>query len=420
MEEKKQGAPVTGTPNNNTCKGTKKTATNQTVERLFSDVDAKIKVISEAFPTDTPTARITAESLVKKIEKCLGKSKTFTVAVEAAPTSTQALLAEDLDNVWGNFSTAIAKSGMSEYFDDPTASYPPPEWTVTMNNIGAIPRREITAIKAKSKNGKGFLASIFAAVAAGAQFGSMSSTKSGLRVLYLDTEQGDANVHAIGERISTLANWETSYTLQHYCACKISKIEQSKRWEFSTTLIETLHPDVVVLDGIADLITDFNDVEASKGAVTQVLKTARNFNTAIIAIIHTNKGKEDHGMKGHLGTLLEQKAFAVFEVEAKNGVFNVKSTESRHVPFPDFSFTVGAEGIPRPVEAPAPVECDPEKLQEVFGDGVLSQNEFASKYASLNRCDPASAVEVFQKAKKDGLLNMVKGKGWRLNTSTAS
>jgi hypothetical protein len=63
-------------------------------------------------------------------------------------------------------------------------------------------------------------------------------------------------------------------------------------------------------------------------------------------VLHTNKADEDHNMRGHLGTMLAQKAATVLECVKERGssVITVKCSEARHEEMPDWSITFDGEG----------------------------------------------------------------------------
>ena len=113
-------------------------------------------------------------------------------------------------------------------------------------------------------------------------------------------------------------------------------------------LIKTFQPDVIFIDGIVDLMVNFNDVEESKKIIEELMRLSTKEESgndiAIICVLHTNKAAEDHNMRGHLGTMLTQKAGTVLEVSKKNGLFTVSNTEARHKEAPDWSFCYDQDG----------------------------------------------------------------------------
>jgi RecA-family ATPase len=96
--------------------------------------------------------------------------------------------------------------------------------------------------------------------------------------------------------------------------------------------LEDEKPDVVFVDGIVEFVGSFNDESESKQIIKDLLVLSEEYNCAIICVLHTNKADEDHNMRGHLGTMLAQKAATVLECKKERGssVITVSCSESRH------------------------------------------------------------------------------------------
>ena len=109
----------------------------------------------------------------------------------------------------------------------------------------------------------------------------------------------------------------------------------------------------MVIDGVADLLMNFNDIEESNRLIGDLMKLSSLNDCAIICVLHENKKADDHGMKGHLGTMLLQKSDEVYQVQKVGDKFNITTTDCRHIPLDDFSFVVNSEGFPVPVQSVA-------------------------------------------------------------------
>ena len=226
---------------------------------------------------------------------------------------------------------------------------PMPEFTFTSHGIGSSPIGDIVAIKAKSKNGKTFLAAILASVILGAKFDNLEpALKYESKILFFDTEQNRPNVQALLQRILILRGWgeERNDRLHVYSLREMHVIE---RLRYISRKIDALRPTAVFIDGLADLAFDFNDIEQSMDIIVRISQLASTLNCTIFFILHTNKN--DNNMKGHLGTLATQKCSDVFHVEKdENDIFNVTETDCRNIPIKDFHFKIDDDGIPYPVQ----------------------------------------------------------------------
>lgn len=224
--------------------------------------------------------------------------------------------------------------------------YPEPEYTVTIGGVGTMPRGDVQAIKAKSKNGKSYLCSVLIASILGCtEFGGEKRTDKP-SILYFDTEQNQLNTARLARRVHTLMGWSAARNHEGFEAYSLRPMNTEKRTAFIEKMTREKTPTVIFIDGVADLIEDFNDVTQSQVLIAALMKLSTETNCAICCVLHTNKTKGDNAMKGHLGTLLLQKASDVFEVRKEDGLFNVKETDSRNIPIAGFSFAIDGHGIP--------------------------------------------------------------------------
>lgn len=225
---------------------------------------------------------------------------------------------------------------------------PKPNYIMAHDGVGTTPEGDITAIKAKSKNGKTFLATIFASVILGCRFGKL--TPAGdmkTSVLYFDTEQNKSNTQILMSRIHIMCGWgQENNPRLHVYALRQMPLEH--RVGYIEEKTAQYRPSAIFVDGIADLIEDFNDIRQSQDIIQKMMNISSTYSTAVFFILHTNKG--DANMKGHLGTLATQKCSDVFYIEKKGDRFLVSETDCRNMPISGFSFCIDEEGIPAPLE----------------------------------------------------------------------
>lgn len=212
-------------------------------------------------------------------------------------------------------------------------------------DVGCAPIGDIVAIKAKPKNGKSLLATVIASVILGAEFGDLKPTIEDTSVMYFDTEQNKANTALVMERIYTLCGWKNPHPNRlHVYALR--KMEHTQRLEYIKEKIRAHKPTAVVIDGIADIMSDFNDIKESSDIIQDMMELSAENNTVIFFILHTNKS--DSSMKGHLGSFALQKCSDAFEVTKKGETFNVTHTDTRNIQIKDFSFIMDSNGTPAP------------------------------------------------------------------------
>lgn len=237
-----------------------------------------------------------------------------------------------------------------QYRIDLTQDYPEPNYLIKIGDVPTIPTGDIQAIKAKSKNGKSYVASIFAAAILGnVEFG-LSSLTDEASVLYFDTEQNPRNTARIVRRIHQLCEWSiTDNSWERFQAFSLRGYPASGRLELILHVVDEFQPAAIFIDGIADLVASCNDEETAVKLMDDLGKLANDYDCAVIGVLHTNKAADDNNMKGHLGTMLLQKSSDVFHVLKDDAVFNVDQTDTRNAPTPSFSFALDDAAIPVPV-----------------------------------------------------------------------
>lgn len=302
-----------------------------------------------------------------------------------------------------------------QYEIDIAEDYPEPSYLMEGAGIGTIPRGDIVAIKAKSKNGKTFLASIFAATILGAEWGNLRGREHGCNVMYADTEQNTPNVARVGRRIHQLCGWSLAQKNARLTIFALRQMDMGKRWTFIEKKVNEKHPDCLIIDGIADLIADFNDISASNAIIGNLMQLSAKRNMAIIFILHTNKNKDDNNMKGHLGTLAVQKCSDVFAVEKVGDIFNVTETECRNLPMKDFSFSLDENGLPVPEKTKQEERGEKQKngtqirlknkFENIFDEAtneVITYSDLREKLAA--KSSKSTAERWIKRAEEEGII----------------
>lgn len=163
-----------------------------------------------------------------------------------------------------NSNTQSKKDGSDKYEIKLDKWIPKPKYTFTYLGMGCSPRGDIIAIKAKSKNGKTFLATLLSAVILGAKhMGDLKSEyPDDSKVLYFDTEQNQINTQMLMSRIHVICGWplENNDRLHVY---SMREMPMEERLKYIIEQTKKHKPTAVFIDGIADLLLDFNDIASS-------------------------------------------------------------------------------------------------------------------------------------------------------------
>ena len=103
-----------------------------------------------------------------------------------------------------------------------------------------------------------------------------------------------------------------------------------RKTEIILKYIEKNSPKIVIIDGVADLCPNTNDIILSSNLVLKLTAAAKKYNSCVVTIIHGNpgSGKNAHQREkpvGHLGSLLCRKAESVLLLNKdEEGVFTIR------------------------------------------------------------------------------------------------
>lgn len=280
-----------------------------------------------------------------------------------------------------------------QYLLDARQNYPEPYYMLEFKGVPFSTLGGIQALSGQKKNGKTFvLAQLMAAILSD---GSQRTQQylAGLQVpdrtihylrektndphylptvLYVDTEMEKLNSAKVLRRVHWLCDWQMDVPNDRFHVLwlrgvtdakdsegKVAERAYAKRYRLIRMAIEMLHPDAVFIDGIRDIIGDFNDNKESAQLVGELMALAEQQGICIWNTLHMNPrpGNDDESkMRGHLGTELGNKITdTLVSIKSKQSdgtvTFTVKQNDARGKDMEDWKFEVtdaaGALGVPR-------------------------------------------------------------------------
>lgn len=276
-------------------------------------------------------------------------------------------ISEVLSHVGGSSGLSSVLSQMLKRELTPDMQLPPMEFLMRLFGEPCFPRRELVAITGRAKSGKTFVMSIIMLMCLIKQM--LQFERDGdepLKVMWFDTEQSvQSTLDIIQNRIMEMfhrkmgpdipfpnANLRTFNVRFENC--------ETRRKGFQA-LVPYVKPDLVILDGIRDLVPDINDGAEAQRIMEEMLSLAQANNCCIIAVLHQNKSGESRDPRGWLGTELLNKAFDVFATEklkVQNGqesrhIFKFEQLYTRKYDIEQqLYFEVDDDGLPFETEAP--------------------------------------------------------------------
>ena len=280
-----------------------------------------------------------------------------------------------------------------------------------------------------------------------------------LRVLWVDTEQSqqstqDIMIHRI---IPLIKNGHTEITALELCSLATEGTQEitekesvrsvrsvcdldstffafnlrglgfEKRRAVVEAAVRTVQPDIVILDGIKDLITDINDAVQATHIMEHLMALAQRYNCCIVNVLHQNKSEADRNMRGSIGTELTNKAFEVYECEylERHKVFRVTQTLSRRQRMNRrLCYALSKEGLPETCDEPQEqprdelgrwmsVKSKSEALVKLFNEAMegRTQRKFNELMAvALKKCGVADAqtyYDLVKEAEEQGIIRKV-------------
>ncbi|MBR1593781.1 MAG: AAA family ATPase [Alloprevotella sp.] len=223
---------------------------------------------------------------------------------------------------------------------------PPEEYSLQVDDKGIFALRDIHAVKAKQKAGKTTaLKVIMAALLLGEKF-RLKSLLEKPKILFFDTEQSRTDTKRIILDVMQMTGLDPDYVNDRVVLQSLRRCEQDDLLPMLHQAIEDEKPQVVFIDGIVEFVASFNDEALAKTLIKDLLVLCDEHNCAIVCVLHTNKAEEDHNMRGHLGTMLAQKAATVLECSKERGsrVITVSCSEARHEEPSDWSIAFDQDG----------------------------------------------------------------------------
>lgn len=246
---------------------------------------------------------------------------------------------------------------ISPYIIDMSKQLPDEQPLISIDGNCICSRGNISAICGEAKSKKTFLASALVASAMAIPYNKLNNFKNvdkdmDMNVLWVDTEQGERHVRRVIERISAMtgAKMGGAVAEPRLVTLSLRELEPRERYSIMIDTIARYPFDLIVIDGIADLQRNTNDLEESDALVGALMSLSTKTNTHILCVLHTNPGSDK--ARGHLGSSLQRKAETVIYVHRNGECSVVEPQFCRNEPFERFAFNISEEGIPEICDIP--------------------------------------------------------------------
>lgn len=236
------------------------------------------------------------------------------------------------------------------YEVDLSKEYPPVDFLLKHNDVGILPRGELIAVTGKAKSGKSYMLSMLTAALLGWDdiLSSFTALCPGIKILLCDTEMHSSNVAERARKTLRAAGLNALQSHPNYRILSLRELSHAERFDTIEDALKSFKPDITIIDGVVDLLADFNSVEESKACVGRLMRLSSQNKCAIVSVLHENKSAMDNNMRGHLGTELTNKCSEVYSLKHNPPArqYTVVQTMCRNRPADNWAFTIDEAGMP--------------------------------------------------------------------------
>ena len=210
-------------------------------------------------------------------------------------------------------------------------------------------RGELVALTGKAKSGKTYVCSMLMALAVRSQLLGISRLHDEpLRVVWIDTEQSeDSTQEILCHRIGALIHQPIPE--EQFYVYNLRRDNWQDRLGWVELCIAQAKPDLVIFDGIRDVVGDINNYTEAQTVLGKLLSLASWSRACIVCVLHQNKALEDKTLRGALGTELQNKSYETYECQKDpdTRLFTLRQTATRKYDIThQLTFSVNPDGLP--------------------------------------------------------------------------
>lgn len=237
----------------------------------------------------------------------------------------------------------LDKLSSIEITNVPDEQEPPSLFNI--NGVEVLPKDAVGIIAAQKKSGKSNFAGLLMAACASPNHqvlnGAIRSNLGALNVLNIDTEQPLKDARRTLRRIMKTAGFDYSeqWNTHGIVSLSVKDIEEADRIYIIELAVKKYEPQLVFVDGIADLIGSINDEREAKEVMAWMDYLSCKYNCAVVGMLHLNFNGGKIG--GWAGTQANKKFTDSFilKKDRSNGFFTVEH-EGRGESAPNLRFKI--------------------------------------------------------------------------------
>ena len=259
----------------------------------------------------------------------------------------------------------------------PSTEVTPHQFLFSWDDKPCFARGELVALTGKAKSGKTYVCSILMALAHKRQLmGIERLQEEPLTVLWIDTEQSADSTHEIlCLRMSQLLG--QAVPNEQYFVYNFRQDNWQDRLTLVLACINMHEPDLVIFDGIRDVVGDINNYQEAQNVLGKLLSVASSSNACIVCVLHQNKSLEDKTLRGALGTELQNKSFETYECQKDpdTRIFTMRQVATRKYDITTkMEFSVDSNGLPvMEAKGDEAIRREEDYSQQIDAEKIMAQ-----------------------------------------------
>ena len=295
-------------------------------------------------------------------------------------------------------------------------AYPPKEYVFKIHGIPTVSIGDLCLIQGQAKQGKSSVIKVFVKACFCGKMGNVEKAldKEDVKIIIFDTEMFECDTANNYHYMLSDSNIDENFDKLQVMNLRTMNPDGRCRFIFDVSHREK--PDVIIIDGIRDLVNDINDPIGCPKLVQELMDLASELRCAIICVLHNNYGEGK--ARGWLGSEIINKCGSAFEVMKEDNVVTIKNTIYRGAPVPDWKYTFGSFGQPicdeQFVKHAEEVAAE-KKAQEEQAEKAANNEAFLAKIRQIllekgpmKRCDLVRELEERDIAKKTKAQDFIK------------
>ncbi|MDR2207139.1 MAG: AAA family ATPase [Flavobacteriaceae bacterium] len=171
---------------------------------------------------------------------------------------------------------------------------------------------------------------------------------SGIKILYVDTEQSEYYVSKNAEKIRQMTNADDFQKMnERIIYFRSNELTSDQKKQAVEDILDEHKIDYVILDNISDFLKDYNSSEESTSLKLWITSLLNRTKTHLTCVIHETAGIGK--AKGHIGSLLEQFAETTLQItedKENRAVSRIYPKKLRDRKFGEFGITFNNYGLP--------------------------------------------------------------------------